>query len=112
MDEEALMFSTTRDILFIALAVGFVVITFFLSMALYVLTQVLRNLKKVSSDIAEKWQDWSESITMVSHLVRTVSKITAPITFIANFLKRRKEKILQKKVEKLEKILEDEEEEK
>ena len=106
------MFSTSKDILFIALAIGFVVITFFLSMALYVLTQVLRNVKKVSRDVADKWSDWSESITLISHLVKGVNKIATPLTFIMNFLKNRKEKIFRKKVEKLEKIIEGEEEEK
>jgi Mg2+/Co2+ transporter CorB len=105
------MFSTTKDILFIALAIGFVVITFFLSMALYVLTQVLRNIKKVSSDVSARWQDWAESITMVSHLVKGINKLATPLTFIMNYFKRRKEKIFKKKVAKLEKMVEGEEEE-
>jgi len=103
------MFSTTKDILFIALAIGFVVITFFLSMALYMFTNVLRNLKKVTDDIAAKWEEWSESITTFARIISILNKIGAPIIKMAQWATKIKDYV-EKKVMKR-KLAEKEEEE-
>lgn len=103
-----------RDILFIALAVGFVVISFFLSMALYMFTNVLRNLKKVTDDIAAKWSEWSESITTFARIVSILNKVGTPIMKMAQWATKIKDyvekKVMKKKVKEYEEEEEEEEE--
>jgi hypothetical protein len=88
-----------RDILFIALAVGFVVVAFFLSMALFMFTQVLKNLKKVTNDIAQKWAEWSESITTFARIVSILNKVGTPIIKMAEWAGKIRDYV-EKKIEK------------
>lgn len=90
---------SARDILFIALAVGFVVITFFLSMALFMFTQVLKNLKKVTDDIAAKWTEWSESVTTFARIISVLNKVGMPILKIVEWVGQVRDYI-EKKIEK------------
>lgn len=73
----------TKDFLFIVLALGFAVITFFLSIALYSLTQVLRNARKVTEDVAKRWPAWGESVDMISQGMKSIGQIVTPITNLA-----------------------------
>ena len=88
------MFTTTLDILYMSLAVGFILISIFLCIALLYLTLILRDVNKVTErarETADKVQDYLlKPIAMATHVISKLEPVV-------HTLKERAEKAVKKK---------------
>ena len=84
-------FVDTKDILFISLAIGVLLLTIFICVAIYQLTKVLKNVEEITKNFAEVSNDASHTshliVKGVDNLGDNVSRISQVLAKFAPTLK-------------------------